>query len=76
MDLTDVTASVVLSQQYSRPGHSDIYHGPTRQRGCSFQGSCLNNHQNSPIDCWAKTKVFIPTEELLQNNDSLMSRKT
>ena len=27
MDLTHVTASVVISQQYSRPGHSDIYHG-------------------------------------------------
>ena len=39
MDLTDVTAAVVLSQQYSRPGHSDIFRGRTRQRGCSFRGS-------------------------------------
>ena len=34
MDLTHVTASVVGGQQYPRPGHSDIYHGQTRQRGC------------------------------------------
>ena len=46
-----VTASLVASQQYSRPGHSDIYHGRTRQRGCSIWGSCLNNLQNSRLDC-------------------------
>ena len=52
MDLTHVTASVVVtSQQHSRPRHSDLYHGRTRQRGCSFWGSCLNNLQNSCIDC-------------------------
>ena len=32
MDLTDVTASVVLSQQYSMPGHSDIYIMAERDR--------------------------------------------
>ena len=26
MDLTHVTASGVVGQQYSRPGHSDMYH--------------------------------------------------
>ena len=34
LEPTHVTASVVGGQQYSRPGHSDIYHGRARQRGC------------------------------------------
>ena len=38
MDLTNVIASVVGLQQYSRPGHSDIYHDRTRQRGCRLFG--------------------------------------
>ena len=49
---THVTASVVGRQQYSRPGHSDIYHGRARQlKEGVFRESCLNNHQNSRIDC-------------------------
>ena len=33
MDLTNVTASVVGLQQYSRPGHSDIYMYHGRREG-------------------------------------------
>ena len=33
MDLTHKTASVVVGRQYSRPGHSNIYHGRKRPGG-------------------------------------------
>ena len=41
MDLTHVTASVVGGQQYSRPGHSDIYHGRTRLTARKAEGNNL-----------------------------------
>ena len=39
MDLTHVTASVVGGEQYSRPGHSDIYHGRTRLTARKAEGN-------------------------------------
>ena len=51
MDLTLKTASVVVGQQYSRPGHSAIYHGRKTDWEGVFRGSGLNNHQNSRMDC-------------------------
>ena len=48
MDLTHVTASVVGGQQGQ---DSQTYIMAERDKEGVFRESCLNNHQNSRIDC-------------------------
>ena len=52
----------VGGQEYSRPGHSYIYHGRTRQRGCF--PSKLSQQPSEQSHRLLKQKVFISAEGL------------